>query len=349
MTRSMMRWVKGLALDAGTLVSNVIETPPAAHDMGTTYALAAQVSVFTGTKADLYQSLQAGNLGNAPASSPLWWKPIGTAYALYNAGTTYALKAVVTDATGHRLFESQIAGNVGQPLTDATKWLDIGPTNRFAMFDELIDTATGRPDEIRVEIPLTGRMDTLGLIGVDATSVNVTILQGASEIYNEDFSMISYAGINDYWQYFFSPIRKKRVLRISDLPIAIDPTLIVTATGTGTVSLGHMVWGLGNVIGGVQFGAQLDHNNFSRFEDDAFGRRIIVKRRRRSRGRFTVWVARDDVDFVLGLLEETSGEPMLVIASEIYDSSVFFGLLSDGRVDIEHAHESLLTIKAENY
>ncbi|MBV1919000.1 MAG: hypothetical protein KUG65_13195 [Sphingomonadaceae bacterium] len=344
---STMKWAKGLAVSDVTLVSSVVETPPAAYNGGTSYDTGDQASVIAGTVATVYESKVDANLGNAPASSPDEWDEVGTAYEVYDGGP-YSLEDIVTDDTGHRLYQS-LEGTNSAPLSDDTKWLDIGPTNRWAMFDNLIDTVTARPDEIRVEIPVTGRMDTLALLGVDATTVNVTMLEGVTEVYNQDFSMLSYAGINDYWEYFFNPIRRKRVLRISDLPIGVDPTLIVTITGAGDVSVGHMVFGYAHVIGGVQFGAQLDHNDFSRFETDAFGRRYIVKRTYRNRGRFNVWVARDDVDFIQELIAEWTGEPVLVIGSEIYDSSVFFGLLSDGRMDIDHATESLLTVKAENY
>ena len=66
--------ISGSVLDA----TNIVETAPAAYAGGTTYPIGDQVTVFTGTTAVLYESLQNSNTGNTPASSPLWWEPIGT-------------------------------------------------------------------------------------------------------------------------------------------------------------------------------------------------------------------------------------------------------------------------------
>lgn len=58
-----------------TLTSTNVGTgaDPAAYNAGTTYALADRSVVGE----VIYESIQAGNLGNAPASSPLWWATVG--------------------------------------------------------------------------------------------------------------------------------------------------------------------------------------------------------------------------------------------------------------------------------
>jgi hypothetical protein len=86
-------------LDAVLTTSNVVETAlPAAYVAGTTYAAAVSVSVTTGTVIACYTSLQPGNIGRTPASSPLWWQLSGTTYASYVGGTTYALGDAATSA-----------------------------------------------------------------------------------------------------------------------------------------------------------------------------------------------------------------------------------------------------------
>lgn len=109
-----MKLVRPIALTDVTLIStNVPETPPAAYNAVTTYAAGAQVSVFSGTVAAVYESLAPGNLGNTPASSPLWWKSLGTAHALYSGTTLYLAGEVVADVTTHKLYESQVGVNAG--------------------------------------------------------------------------------------------------------------------------------------------------------------------------------------------------------------------------------------------
>ena len=64
----------------------------------------------------------------------------------YSAGVPYALADTVINAAGtaptHHSYQSLVAANLGNALTDTSKWLDLGPTNRFAMFDNVNGTAT---------------------------------------------------------------------------------------------------------------------------------------------------------------------------------------------------------------
>jgi hypothetical protein len=64
--------------DAALTSSNVPETDYAAYSAGTTYALGARVIVVSTNIHRIYESLQAGNIGHTPASSPTWWLDIGS-------------------------------------------------------------------------------------------------------------------------------------------------------------------------------------------------------------------------------------------------------------------------------
>lgn len=52
--------------------STVAETDHAAYNAGTTYTIGQRVIVTTGDHS-IYESLQNGNTGNAPVTSPTWW------------------------------------------------------------------------------------------------------------------------------------------------------------------------------------------------------------------------------------------------------------------------------------
>ena len=59
--------------DSALISSNIAETDYAAWAVGTTYALAERVIVVGTNIHKIYESLQAGNLGHDPATSPAWW------------------------------------------------------------------------------------------------------------------------------------------------------------------------------------------------------------------------------------------------------------------------------------
>jgi hypothetical protein len=63
--------------DAALTACNVPETDHTAWLVGTTYALGDRVRV-VGTNSHLvYESLQAGNVGHTPSTSPTWWLLVG--------------------------------------------------------------------------------------------------------------------------------------------------------------------------------------------------------------------------------------------------------------------------------
>lgn len=329
-----MKLIRAATIDDAALASsNVIETPPAAYNSGTSYALGGTASVFSGpsnTLATVYESLQPANINHTPASSPTWWRAIGTAYLPYNGVTSYAELAVVTDAAGHRLYRSLAAANSGNPLSDATKWQDIGPTNRWAMLDDRTGTQTVRPLEIRQEFNLTGRIDTALVFNVSALAVSLQMFDGATEIYNQSFSMVSTRGINDWWKYLFEPIVYRRDLAIPDLPNVGNPKLILSATtSAGNVAIGHFVAGLAAYIGETESGAKVGIRDRSRVDEDEFGVTFINRRPTSKKGSFEVWIDDEDCDFVFNLLESYAGQPVAMIAEGRYDSTQQFGLLKD--------------------
>jgi len=345
-----MKLIRAFAVTGASLTTDVVETPPAAYAGGTTYALADRVSVFGGvsnTTATLYESLQNSNTGHTPSSSPTWWKPLGTAYLAYNAGTAYGDGAIVTDTTNHLLYESLQAANTGNALTDAPWWLEIAPSNAWAMFDNKVSTQTEWASPLDFTIAATGRIDTVALLNIDAASANITVMDGITEIYNQDFSLNSTDGIDSWFAYFFEPIERKSDLVVTDIPNALDPDVTVTLTATDNVLIGHFIPGLSRELGGTQYGAGIGIADYSRKTQDDFGNWQIVERGFSKRGRFDVMVESVNVDFVHRLLSQYRATPVLIVGADDYTSTYIFGLLKDWNIQISYPLNSLMTIEME--
>ena len=60
-----------------------------------------------------------------------------TAEPAYDTAVTYAEFAQVSDigTNKHDVYESLVSGNLNNPLSDKTKWILKGKTNRWRMFD----------------------------------------------------------------------------------------------------------------------------------------------------------------------------------------------------------------------
>lgn len=130
-------------VDATLTSTNVPEVAAASeYAGGTSYALGKIVGTTVGTVQTVYESLQAANVGHTQSSSPTWWRPIGTAAAEYNAGTSYALDAIIGTTSGlfQYIYKSLQAANIGHTQASSpTYWELIGAVN--ATYDKTVTYA----------------------------------------------------------------------------------------------------------------------------------------------------------------------------------------------------------------
>ena len=327
--------------------SGVYETPPATYNAGTTYAAGTDVTEYSGKTGTVYRSLQASNTGNTPSSSPLWWEALGTVYAAWNSGTTYAALDVAADFTEHKLYQSVQGSNTNHTPVgdDGTWWLELGPTNLWAMFDQKTGTQTEWLEEIAVTVDLTGRIDTIGLLNLTGSAVNITMMDGATELHNEDYSLISTEGISSLYAYFYEPLAYMTDLVVQDLPIDADLEATITLTGGSTVKIGNLVFGFGVEIGGAQYGARAGITDFSRITADDFGNYQIVQRGYAKVADLVVWLDAADHNFVFNLLAEYRATPVLMIGADDYTPLIQYGLLKDWRVAFTYPSHSVLDLQ----
>lgn len=337
--------------DAALVSSSVPETAPAAWVAGTTYGLGVLVSIFAGTVATVYESLAAGNVGNAPATSPAWWRFVSTTYAAYNAATTYGLKERVIDPVSHRTYESLQAANAGHtPAVSPTWWIDIGPTNRWAMFDAYNQTLTQRTSSIEVTLAPTGLVNALALLNIEAASVNVIVTDAvAGQVYNRTFELISTSNVGaDFYAWAFEPIIRRSDLHVEGLPAYLNPTIKVTISfSNSTAKIGNLVAGMQRELGTTVMGAGFGIIDHSRKEVDEFGNIDLVVRSYRKVGTFEVVVAREMVDEVGRLLASYRAEPTVYVGTGEYSSSIYYGFFRDFRLNVEHYIQSKLTLEIE--
>lgn len=283
--------------------SSAVETTPAAYAGGTTYAADALVYVGTiGQALTVYKSLQSGNTGHAPASSPTWWKDMGQVYAEYDVAHTYAQGAVVQVAANHRVYESVTAGNVGNAVTDTAHWLDLGPTNRWKMFDLLRNTQTSTPDNLTVVIAPGARINSLALVGVAAGSVSISVSSviGGGVIYDKTIDLVT-RSVNGWYDYFFQPFMSRAATVAWDIPPHRDSIITLTLTPrNGSAACGGIVIGTFEFLGKAQCSAVSDALNFSTVTRDAFGNTELIPRR-------TVPTTNQDAILDVGYVPRVSG------------------------------------------
>lgn len=336
------------AADFALTTSNVPETPPSAYNAGTTYAIGDLVSVTTGTTALVYESLVSSNTGNTPASSPSQWNLIATTYSVYAGGTSYSLGDVVIDTATHHEYESLANANLGNALTDATKWLDLGSNNRYRMFDQINSSLTIRDENINVTVDINGRADGIAMLNILAATVQIIVTADAVEVYNETYSLVDDSGIDNWYEYFFEPIVRRSNLIVVDLPNVADPTIqIILDNETGSTEVGTVVIGQTKDLGLTVYGARTGIQDYSRKVTDEFGNTTIVERTFAKRGSFDVVVANAKIDALSDLLSAYRATPVVWIGTDDYASTWIYGFYKDFGIQLRHLEQSNLGLEIE--
>lgn len=279
-----MRVTPPILMTDAKLTSSTVAEPflPAAYNAGTAYAFGDIVSVaadFTN-----YESLAGPNTGHTPNSSPTWWRIVGPTEQVYSGATTYALAETVISTVTHRVYESVQAANTGKPLpvppeTLTAWWLDVGPTNRWAMFDLKSNTQTVCPSPLTVVVTPGARVNTCGRTGIVANSavISETSASIGGTVYGPATINLNSREVFDWYSYFFEPFSTRPSHVVFDLPPYTDAVLTATLTATsGNVKCGGMTVGTFVDLGKVQWHAKADSLNFSKITRDDWGNATLV-------------------------------------------------------------------------
>lgn len=337
--------VRAVAVTSDNLTSNVPEAMPAAWNNLTSYGEGDSVALITGTVGEVYESRVAANLGNDPAASPDQWRHVATVYAAWNGGTNYAAEVWVTRVG--KLWRSLTAGNLNNPPeSNPDKWQDRGATNRLSMIDLKTGTLSSRYGPMTFSVAAIGRVDTVALLNVSASSATIAMMVAGEEVFSGTYSLVSTSGISNWFRWLFEPIVRKRRLVVTDLPNYANPVITVTLDGDETVSLGQFVAGHARYIGEVQWDAESGITDFSTKDKDQWGNWFISEGDFSDTGQLTVEVPSQDHDAVKELLTALRATPTLYIGSRIYSSHSFFGILPDWKLRARSAF-SLLNLTYE--
>lgn len=272
-----------------------------------------------------------------------------TGEAVYNPATTYALDDVVIDTTAHRAYQSLIAGNVGQALTDTAKWLDIGPTNRWKMFDLLRNTGTTSPSPLTVNITPGVRVDSLALVGLVADEVTVTMTSGATVVYSRTIELTTRDTVT--WKgYFFGIFRFMPTVALFDLPPYTSAVLTVELSrATGDVECGGLILGTSVYLGETLISAESDARNFSTVDYDAFGNSELIVRRSVPKTSQTIIADKAAVNLLRKLRDDLNAVPAFWSwlddqDDDYFDAGVILGPYTQFMLTMDQPAPELVTI-----
>jgi len=338
------------------LTSSTVAEPhaPSNYAGGTTYD--ADDFVTDSATLKVYMSLAAGNVGNTPAVSPLYWQAVGYKEVAYNAGTTYAAStatAAVIVYYQHRLYESLAGSNTGNnPYTSPTFWEDIGPTMKWAMFDTLRNTATRGPSPLTVVVTPGTRIDTAAVLGVEADSVQLSMTSSAVTVYDETINL-SARPVSNWYDYFFKAFRSDAAYLFQNIPPYTNGILTAVFTkATGAAACGALVVGSKVELGTTQKNPNDDALNFSTIERDSFGNSVLIQRRTVPKTMQTVWADSSLVADIRAARLSLNAVPAVWAGltdndSDYFPSLLILGIYKQWTISLAMASQVIQTIELE--
>lgn len=277
-----------------------------------------------------------------------------TDYTAWSSGTTYAIGDRCIRTSTHRIYESLVAGNLNNtPETNTSgaspKWLDIGPTNRWAMFDEKVGTQTTATTTFTVVIA-PGRVNGLALMQIEAGTVDIEMTDGGSPVYTATASLNGGTDVLDWFGYFFDPIVRKTDIVFTDLPLYESGEITITlsdSTGT-TVKCGVCAVGMIANLGNTRPSPKIGITDYSRKDVDEFGHTGVLERSYSKRSTVALWLDSLLVDSVARILADVRATPVVWIgADNLYTSLLIYGFYRDFEVDIATRDISFCSLQIE--
>ncbi len=258
--------------------------------------------------------------------------------------------------TTHRIYECVVDHTSAAspvPENNPTQWIEVGPTNKWAMFDTLRNTATVKASTLTAVITPGRRVDALALLAVQADTVTVSMTSDAVEVYSRTEDLV-YREVADWYDYFFAPFLNRPSVALFDLPPYTSGVITVTlAAATGNVECGACVVGAAEYIGEVQYEAESDVLNFSTVNRDSFGGiSAIVQRRNVPRTIQSIFVDKSRVNRVRTLRDDLAATPAvwagLSNSSDGYFEAVLIlGFYKRFSINLRHPEHAVISLELE--
>lgn len=250
---------------------------------------------------------------------------------VWAAGTNYTLgqKAILT--TTHRVYENLIPGiDATSPdvavMQTTPRWLDLGPTNKWAAYDSQISTQS-KGIATLTYVLRPGFFNAISIYGLEGATVTITakLAPGGAAYYGPRVFELIEPPL-DYYDYYFGVIRSSTKLLVRDLDPQAAPELTITITaGAGApVKVGMIAIGdlrelvTAGLLGGTQYGAKVTPITYSYINTDQFGVTTIKRRGSATNMDITARLPQTDADAALLTVQEVLDQPVAVIGTDAF-------------------------------
>jgi len=259
-------------------------------------------------------------------------------------GTAYAIGQKVIVVAAHKIYEAATTSTGLYPPDNlegvAPAWIYLGSTNAWKMFDQSYYAQTVNTGSIVVVLEL-GRINSIGLMNVVASEINIKQEVGGVVVYDLDVDMRLRA-VNNFYEYIYTPIELKTESVLTDLPTSGGTTLTITISGSidQEVKCGLCIPGFAIKIGDSLWGATVGTDNFSRKDRDAFGGFDILERNYSKTLSDIIVLPNEKTGYIQNLLQPYYTTPALWVADEQFEATAIYGFYRDFSIVLDHYSQS---------
>jgi len=277
-------------------------------------------------------------------------------YAVWASGTTYTAGQKVIMTTGvHKIFESVADGNTGNdPSTTTGFWIDLGPTNRWAMFDQAVGTVTEGALEIATVIELADAdgVDAIALLDLSGDTALIELIDAADAVlYSDERPLIDYADAAPSWySYFFGEQEHIANLVLLGLPFFYSARLRVTiSAAAGNVSIGTLAFSRAVEAGITEWSPEIGITDYSTKETDIYGVTKVVERRYATVMSCDFKIPHRQLRAVFRLLAAIRATPVVWIGSEDQqlDVTIVYGFYKGFNIIMKNTRFSFCSLEIE--
>ena len=272
---------------------------------------------------------------------------------LWVAGTAYTPGAKVI-RPNHKKYEAIVASTGVIPESDPEKWLYIGPTNKWAMFEANRNEQSTRTGTIEVVLKPGARIDSIGILGVEAVSITVTQRVNGVIVYGPQVINMNSRNTASWSDYFFGEFNFIPSALIQDLrPYVGSEITIVIDNETRPAKCSGIVMGTKVFLGKVQYNPQSDVLNFSKIEKDDYGVSKLTPRRSVPKTNQTLWTDKELVNKVRKVRTDLNAVPALWSGLDdkgqdgYFESLLIYGIYKQFTIDLAHNEVAMVTLELE--
>ena len=267
--------------------------------------------------------------------------------------TTYATgdKVMVTDPGVHKRYESVTGSNTDNypPDDDGSNWLELGATNRWAMFRQpialatksnetyseatyAVDTIDGTAEGIAVTLEPGVLTDAIALFNLSGAFADIKVETSDGVAYERRINLVETMSDSDWWTFFFGDYERITEFARFDLPLADESKIFVSVfeSDGNKAECGALVVGRGINLGVTTYGTSHGIVDFSRKDRDTFGNPIITERRFAREVTYDVFgQPRTKSSFVQRRLAEVRATPVVYEGSPDDPATLVYGFFKE--------------------